>query len=160
MEYLDIVDAKDNVIAKETRKKAHKYNLRHREIFVAVFNSEGKILLQQRSKKKKKYPLNWEVSVGEHVLSGESYEEAATRGLKEELGIKADVKLLFYSPSVVQNVIRKAFICHHDGPFNIDRDEIENVEFFSPERINEALEKKRMKFTEGFKIFWKEYIHS
>lgn len=37
---------------------------------------------------------SWDLSVGEHLQPGETYEHAAYRGLEEELGIKAEAGAL------------------------------------------------------------------
>lgn len=47
----------------------------------------GSILLQRRSKKKALEGGCWDLSCAEHVSAGESYLQAAVRGLREELGI-------------------------------------------------------------------------
>jgi isopentenyldiphosphate isomerase len=161
MEYLDVVDSKDNVIAKETREKVHKYGMRHREVHVFVINSKDEILLQKRSEYVDYYPGFWDISLGEHVKSGEGYKDAAARGIKEELGFKPKaLKFYFDTESQNQNVFRKAFICHHEGKFKIDKKEVGMIEFFSTARIKSEIKKGKMKFTDGFKISFEGYLKS
>lgn len=57
-------------------------------VFACIFNSEGKLLIQQRQKTKKSWPGVWDVSVGGAVQSGESSLTAAQREVAEELGIR------------------------------------------------------------------------
>ncbi|OGM15168.1 hypothetical protein A2V56_00305 [Candidatus Woesebacteria bacterium RBG_19FT_COMBO_42_9] len=89
-EYLDIVDRNDKVVGRDTRNNIWKRGLEHnvRVVNIFVLNAENKILLPTRSMKKKIFPGCYDFSCGEHVRSGESYLEAAKRGLNEELSIK------------------------------------------------------------------------
>lgn len=59
-------------------------------IHVAIINSQGKMLIQQRQPFKHGWPDMWDVSVGGHVISGETSDQGAQRELKEELGINVD----------------------------------------------------------------------
>lgn len=59
----------------------------HRGFSVFLFNSKGELLLQQRSSKKKTFPLIWSNSCCGHPGVGESSKKAARRRLKNELGI-------------------------------------------------------------------------
>src|SRR3989338_6629550 len=84
---VDIVGEKDNVVGCEEKDIAHQRGLWHRMSGIYLTNSEGKLLLQKRSATKDVFPNLWTQSVGGHVDAGESYETAALRELKEELGI-------------------------------------------------------------------------
>ena len=89
MEYLDIVTEDNVVINKALRSECHgNPHLIHRAAHILVFNSSGQILLQKRSLNKDIQPGKWDTSVGGHVDSGETYEEAAHKELYEELDIK------------------------------------------------------------------------
>jgi len=88
-ETVDVVDRDDAKIGTATRREVHKSGAWHRGIHVLVFNPRGKLLLQRRSAKKDKSPRALDLSVSEHAKEGESFEEAAARGLREELGIEA-----------------------------------------------------------------------
>ena len=90
-EILEIVDKDNNVIGKALRLECYKKGLLHRAVNVFVFNSKGEVFLQKRSEKKFGFPLFWDLSCSEHVKPGETFQQAAKRGLKEELGIEAEV---------------------------------------------------------------------
>ena len=60
-------------------------------VHIVVFNSEGKMLIQQRVGTRNSHPNKWDLSVGGSVVSGESSSLGAERELYEELGL--DVKL-------------------------------------------------------------------
>jgi len=88
METLDLVDKQDTVVGEATRDECHQHQLRHRAVHIFLFDTNGHILLQQRSKEKDVYPGFMESSLSGHVLKGETYERAAIRELKEELNIE------------------------------------------------------------------------
>jgi isopentenyldiphosphate isomerase len=91
-ELLTQVDQKNNVIGGIKRGVAHSSkNTYYRTIFVLVKNERDEILIQKRSPTKDLYPNCWDLSVGGHVIYGDTYEETALRELEEELGIKADL---------------------------------------------------------------------
>ena len=82
MEYLDIVNQQDEIVSKEERSLAHSKHLLHRSVHIIIANTKGEILLQLRKSTKKQYPLYWSSSVGGHVQSGETPNEAAKKELK------------------------------------------------------------------------------
>jgi len=85
-----VVDARDRPLAVMPLHETHKQGLRHRAVFVLLYNTENKVYLQRRSRKKQLYPGRWDLSATGHVQSGESREGAALRELHEELGISLD----------------------------------------------------------------------
>src|SRR3990172_4172842 len=87
-ELLDVVDESDTIIkAGVPREEVHAKNYVHRAVMILLLNSKGQIFVQERSKAKDKYPGMWMASASGHVRSGESYDAAAIREAKEELGI-------------------------------------------------------------------------
>jgi isopentenyldiphosphate isomerase len=94
MEYLDVVNEHDIVIGKASRKECHKDpNLIHRGTNVYIFDSEklDRILRIKRSMTMDTEKGKWTILVGEHNQLGESYNKAAERGVKEELGVKVRI---------------------------------------------------------------------
>ncbi|DBA93406.1 TPA: hypothetical protein ACH3X2_003676 [Trebouxia sp. C0005] len=86
-ELLEVVNDNNQVIGLEQRGVIHSEGLRHRAVYCLVFDSKRRLLLQQRSPRKQIGPGQWDLSVAEHLLPGETYLQAAARGLDEELGI-------------------------------------------------------------------------
>lgn len=94
-ELLDRVDEKDLVIGRVTKAEANSNaEIIHREVRVVLYDSEGKILIQKRSPKKKVYPGIWAESCQGHVPCGMDYEEAAHKELREELGFDTPLQYL------------------------------------------------------------------
>lgn len=87
-ELLDIVNDHDIVIGQEMRSSVHRLGLQHRGVHVMLFAYDGKMLVQKRSADRAAFPSALDCSVSEHVKAGESYLEAALRGMREELGVE------------------------------------------------------------------------
>jgi len=86
-ELLDIVNDEDIVTGQEMRSTVHQLGLQHRGAHVFLFTKDGKMLVQKRSADRAASPSMLDCSVSEHVKVGESYLDAAMRGMKEELGV-------------------------------------------------------------------------
>jgi isopentenyldiphosphate isomerase len=85
-EYLDVVDENNRVIGREERGIIHRTGLWHRGVHIFLFTPDRKLLVQERSLQQLSPNLP-DCSVSEHLKAGESYPDAARRGLREELGI-------------------------------------------------------------------------
>ena len=129
---IDIVDDNDNVTGQATWEEMHEKSLLHRSANVFIFNSKGEIFLHRRNRSLPLYPGMYDVKAGGIVQAGESYEEAARRELKEDLGIEGAkleylFSLKFRSPHDNNN--RKVFRCVYDGEIRLQEEEIESGRF-------------------------------
>jgi len=162
VEYLDFVDENNQVMGRERREKIHSIGLWHRGVHVLVFDSRGRMILQMRSAEKDKFPNRYDLSVSEHLAEGETYNSAAIRGLREELGItNVALKRLMrfkmnYGPN--DNMISELYECHYDGPIQIDKRETQSLETFSLSEIKEMLAKDEDKFAPWTKETLKWYL--
>lgn len=161
-ECLDVVDEDNRIIGKETRRKIHSSGLWHRGIHALVLNSMGRLILQMRSAAKDKFPNRYDCSVSEHLEEGETYEAAAVRGLREELGI-TDVglrKLMRFRMNygLNDNMISELYECRYDGPIRIDRRETRGLEALSLSEIREMLTEDEGKFAPWTREILKWYL--
>src|SRR5690349_12357388 len=98
-EIFDVVDEHDRVVGQAPRSVVHAQKLLHRAVHVFVLNSRSELLLQKRSALKDEYPLCYTSSASGHLSAGESYEAAAPRELKEELGLAGELEWLAKFPA-------------------------------------------------------------
>lgn len=144
-EVFDIVDTNDCVIGHDTRGRVHAdKSLIHRSVYIAVFNSKGELFMQQRSSTKDKDPLFWDISVGGHVLSGDSYKKTAERELNEELGIHTSLTYVtkYFASLPSETEIVSLFTTQSNGPFVLHPQEIQGGRFFSQEILIQQIQKK------------------
>jgi isopentenyldiphosphate isomerase len=144
MEYLDVVNDEDEVVGKASRDKIYKNLLSHRIVHVLIFNSTGEMALQLRTKNMSHCPLHWSTSAGGHVKSGESYQEAAERELKEECGIDTNIEFMFKDRYIHKDILTKflsTFKTLYDQPLKMKNREVETIEFFSINKIKEMIRK-------------------
>lgn len=159
-EYFYVVDENDNVIGKASRSECHRRGLIHRSVYIIVINDRDEIFLQKRSMSKDLYPGCYACSATGHVEYGESYEEAARRELKEELGIEAPLKKIgkFRCFSETEREISVLYLCRHNGPFKLNSEEIESGEFLSIEEVKKALGNGGKNFAYGSILAFKEFL--
>jgi isopentenyldiphosphate isomerase len=138
-----VSDNDDTVLGPIRRKAVHgNPNLIHRAVHVLVVSSRGELLLQKRSASKDVQPGKWDTSVGGHVGFGQSYEEAARRESLEELGLALG-EMVFLYPSRIRNAMESeniwTYLYLHDGPFQPDPGEIDEISFWSRKKIQDHL---------------------
>ena len=144
MEFLDVVDENDNAVGKASMDEIYAERLPHRIVHILIFNDKGKLALQMRSKYKSFCPQHWSTPVGGHVQSGESYEEAAMREFEEELGTKVPITQIrkdFYTDVKGNKKFLATFKAVFNGPFNLNSEEVERIEFFGLDEIKKMIAK-------------------
>jgi 8-oxo-dGTP pyrophosphatase MutT (NUDIX family) len=98
--------------------------------------------LQLRNKDVTFCPLHWCTSAGGHVASGETYEQAAKRELKEECGIDTEIMLVYQDIYFHEKNLKKflsIFKTVYDKPLAMKNDEVERIEFFGIDRIKKMI---------------------
>ena len=85
-----LVDQNDIQVGYRSKRECHEGpGKMHRGIVGALFNDDGKIVLQRRGANVPRWPLYWDTSFAGHVHAGESYEDAFSRKAKHELNVHA-----------------------------------------------------------------------
>ncbi|NLC71740.1 MAG: NUDIX domain-containing protein [Desulfuromonadaceae bacterium] len=156
-EVFEVVDEQDRVIGRATRRQCHgDPSLIHRVAHVLVFNRQGNLLLQKRSRGKDIQPGRWDTSVGGHLAPGEDYLRAALRETWEELGIEEPILTFLYHFRIRNDVEAEnvgTFMTCHEGPFSFDAEEIEEVRFWTAGEIAATIGKGI--FTPNFEEEWR-----
>jgi isopentenyl-diphosphate delta-isomerase len=89
LETVVLVDEQNRPIGQAPKATVHTGDTPlHRGFSVFLFDRRGRLLLQQRSRTKKTWPLVWSNSCCGHPRLGETSVEAARRRLAFELGIR------------------------------------------------------------------------
>ena len=134
-ELIVLVDEKNNVLGTMPKADAHQTRTPlHKAFSLFLFNSNKELLLQQRSGKKKTWPLVWSNSCCGHPGLGEENEAAIGRRLKEELGLnKVNIigslpyRYCFSKDGIMENEICPVFFGTTDESPDINPDEVETI---------------------------------
>ncbi|MEI7730567.1 MAG: SlyX family protein [Verrucomicrobiota bacterium] len=160
-EIFDVVNERDEVIGRETRREVHRLGLKHRAVHVLVFNRRGELFLQKRSWKKDKHPGTWDSSASGHLASGEDYDTAARREVREEIGLELTEcpERLFKINACPDTGMEFVWVyrSESEGPFRLQPEEIETGTWFSPEHLDHWLAEKPSAFAPSFPLIWSLY---
>jgi len=145
-ERVDLVDEDDMVTGSSTVGECLAKGLLHRAVAVLVVRSDGKFLLQRRSKKDRWHPGLWTISSTGHVKQGEPYDKAAARELHEELGLTGGLErtgkyLLppIHSLRLTEREWVAFYVTRTDSPCIIDPTELEEVREFDETALRALL---------------------
>lgn len=94
-ELVEHVDARDRVLGVVSRREAVREGWLHRVAVVVCRDGQDRFLVHRRAEQLPRFPGHYEIGVGGAAGVGESYEAAAARELREELGTSATVRLRF-----------------------------------------------------------------
>jgi isopentenyl-diphosphate delta-isomerase len=166
-EILVLVDENDNQIGTDTRENCHAgIGKRHRAYTVLLFH-DGKLLLQQRSRKKMLWPGAWDVSFTSHVYPGETYSQAAARkGLQElnaRVGDLTDVHSFVYvapQGKNAENEFCRLLVGSFDGRVKPNTDEIMALKWASVKEVAADLAAHPNSYTPWFRLSFEGFIKS
>jgi len=92
MELVDLYDENRIPLGKTAERYAKKKHGEYRMVVhVCVFDRQGRMLIQQRSKEKGAWGGYWDVTIGGGVDAGETSRQGAEREFLEELGYPLDL---------------------------------------------------------------------
>lgn len=142
-----LVDDEDQVLGSVSRLEAHQsQTIKHRSVFILVFNDKNELLLQKRNQNKDTFPSFWTLSASGHVSYGQSYDEAAKRELREELGLEINLEPL-HKTYVSQE---REFCFIYQGKFlddkeiKFDQDEVEKVQWVNKDNLKQFVKENKM----------------
>ena len=160
-----LVTENDEVLGLMEKQQAHINGLLHRAFSVFLFNSKGEMLLQKRATEKYHSPNQWTNACCSHPRANETYEEAAKRRLKEELGIEAmelTPKFHFINKADVggnlwEHELDHVFTGTYNGDFSLNEEEVSEIRYITMQALDQEMESNPENFTEWFKIILGEY---
>ena len=153
MEFFDLVDENDKIIGKiKDDESVSAKKLRFINIF--IIDKNNKIVVPKRSGNRKIFPNCFDFSVGGHVNSGETYEQAAYRELKEELDIEQEnlLEIGYFNPYINNvNTFSKLYLLKYNKKIeNYDKDGIDTIFYMTIDEISELLKKEPEKFKSDY----------
>lgn len=158
-EIFEVVNERDEVIGRQTRREVHRLGLKHRAVHILLFNSRGELFLQKRSALKDTFPRAWDSSASGHLLPGERYEEGAIREIQEELGVRLPQPLrpLFKINACAETGQEFVWVYRGqaEGPFNLNSEEIECGDWFPPDNVTHWMQTRPEDFASALPLIWR-----
>jgi isopentenyl-diphosphate delta-isomerase len=156
-EYVVLVDKQNKVLGTAPKLKTHNKNTPlHRGFSLFLFNKKGHLLLQQRSSKKKTWPLIWSNSCCGHPMLNESSIDATKRRLQFELGITEkdiyeiipDFQYKVEKDGIIENEICPILIGFTNQEPLINKDEVSDVAWIKWNKFTEDISNNPNKYSE------------
>jgi len=163
---LIVIDKNDNIVGYEEKEKCHdNEGIPHSAFSVFIFNNKGQLLIQQRSKFKRLWPLHWSNSCCSHPRPREELKKAAQRRIAEELGIFCELKYLYkfrytasYKNIGSENEICAVLIGKSDDGVILNPAEIQDFKWVDIGELRKDVERNPEKYTPWFKMEIKELL--
>jgi isopentenyl-diphosphate delta-isomerase len=161
-ENLVLVDESDRVVGHLSKGACHDgEGVLHRAFSLFVFNREGQLLLQQRSEKKRLWPLFWSNTCCSHPREGETMDEAVHRRLHEELRMTSELEFLYkfqyqasYEDIGSENEICWVYVGMTDDPAEPNANEISAHRWIAPATLDDEMDATPEIFTPWFQMEW------
>lgn len=159
MEYVLLVDEKDNEIGVMEKLQAHQEAVLHRAISIFIFNDQQELLLQKRAGGKYHSPLLWTNTCCSHPRPGEDLLDAAHRRLREEMNMSCELSHQF---SFIYKAVLDDGLTEHEldhvffGYSNVlpvpEAAEVADWKYLRLDQIREELLVQPEQYTSWFKI--------
>jgi isopentenyldiphosphate isomerase len=159
-EWFDVVNERDEVIRRATRREVHATGLWHRAVHILVFDEAGRVFLQKRSMLKDLSPGLWDSSCSGHLDAGEDYDTAAVRELGEEIGVRlpaGEVPARWFRIEACEPTGWEfvwVYRLRYTGPITIDPLEIQFGEWVSPAEVAARIAARPEGYCPSFKLLW------
>ncbi|ODV89960.1 hypothetical protein CANCADRAFT_24856 [Tortispora caseinolytica NRRL Y-17796] len=182
------LDKDDNVIGEVSKKECHlmtniEKGMLHRAFSVFLFDSEDRLLLQQRADEKITFPAMWTNTCCSHplavaneigtdlVTSVQGAKHAAQRKLKHELGIqKHDIpiekfgfvtRIHYMAPSSGpwgEHEIDYILIIRSNPKLDINPNEVKDYKYVSQTELKQMFKDPKLTFTPWFKLICDAFL--
>jgi isopentenyl-diphosphate delta-isomerase len=166
-DHVILVDESDRPVGSEEKLAAHEGGGKlHRAFSVFLFDSAGRMLLQQRAASKYHFGGLWTNACCSHPRRGQTLMESAHARLRHELGIDAPLEELFsfvyraedpasgLTEHEFDHVLRGRF----DGAPRPNPDEVSDWEWVEPATLLDDVRRRPERYTPWFKLVLERVI--
>lgn len=162
-ELLVLVDEWDNAVGEMSKLEAHEKGLLHRAFSVLLFNDRRELLLQQRAFDKYHCGGLWTNTCCSHPYPDEDVKTAASRRLKEEMGIECALQKSFdfiykaeFDNGLTEHEFDHVFLGEFSGAPVINKNEVADWKYISLSDLQIDISNHPEKYTPWFKIIMTE----
>ena len=156
-----LVDENDQEIGLMEKNSAHELGLLHRAFSVFIFNEKNELLLQQRAATKYHSPNQWANTCCSHPYPNETLDDAASRRLKEEMGISCELHKLFsftykatMDNGLIEHEIDHVFVGNCEQNPQPNPEEVAQFKWISINDLTKEMMDYPQQYTEWIKIIF------
>jgi farnesyl-diphosphate farnesyltransferase len=154
-----LVNEKDEVVGVEEKIKTHQLGVLHRAFSIFIFNSEGLLLLQKRTRTKYHSKGLWSNTCCGHPRLNETTQQASRRRLREEMGFDCKMKEVFQfvyraklDGGLIEHEYDHVFVGEFEGDPLPDKNEVDDWKWINLAALNLDLQNNPEIYTCWFKI--------
>ncbi len=161
IEEVVLVDEHGADIGRMEKLDAHRKGLLHRAFSVFVFDRSGRLLLQRRALTKYHSGGLWTNTCCGHPRPGEALAAAASRRLREEMGIAPALTEHFsfiyraeLDLGLIEHELDHVLFGLHDGEAHPDPAEADAVRYATTHEVDAELQAHPERYTVWFRLCW------
>lgn len=146
-EHVILVDGEDQQIGTAEKLEAHRSGALHRAFSIVIWNSDGRMLLQQRAFSKYHSAGLWTNTCCGHPRPNEDVASAAARRLNEEMSLTCPLTPLGtiryraeFSNGLIEHEIVHVYRGRHDGDVRPNPDEAESFAWRTLDEVRQEVE--------------------
>ncbi|HET6991127.1 MAG TPA: isopentenyl-diphosphate Delta-isomerase [Bacteroidia bacterium] len=165
VEQVILVDSRNRELGAMDKTEAHKAGKLHRALSVFVFNSKGELLMHRRAMGKYHSSGLWTNTCCSHPRPGENVAHAASRRLKEEMGMNTPLKELFdfiykaeLENGLYEHEADHVFIGTDNSDPVPDANEVMEWKWMLPDDILKDMDVNPNNYTIWFQLIFKDVI--
>ena len=159
VDYVVLVNKKDQEIGTMEKMEAHQKGLLHRAFSVFIFNSKGEMLIHRRALGKYHSPGLWTNTCCSHPRPNETVLDAANRRLDEEMGMGESLSEVVsfvyhhkFDNGLVEHEFDHILTGISDALPSINEDEVDSYKYMGIEELEQSMKQNPDDYSIWFKL--------
>lgn len=157
------VDSHGNILGYKGKAECHDgLGILHKAFSVFLFDSQGRVLLQQRAAGKRLWPGFWANACCSHPRKDESLQAAVARRLQEELGVATKATELFtfeywaqYENEGSEHELCAVLAGRFEGEPAANPEEVAAWKYLSPDELDREIATHPERYSPWLKMEWR-----
>jgi isopentenyl-diphosphate delta-isomerase len=159
VDYVVLVNKKDQEIGTMEKMEAHQKGLLHRAFSVFILNSKGEMLIHRRALGKYHSPGLWTNTCCSHPRPNETVLDAANRRLDEEMGMGESLSEVVsfvyhhkFDNGLVEHEFDHILTGISDALPSINEDEVDSYKYIEIEELEQSMKQNPDDYSIWFKL--------